>query len=687
MMKSLQSVILIGILLCFLPGSWASANDLLFQNDRDFWPAKSNRHQGSRLVISDDIPGQENFDVIEYNLELDVTAIAAETIEGAVTIRIQSLIDDLSSVQLHLTNSLIVDNITGAAASFEHIDDGLLNSFLNIVLDDVYMTGDELELSIAYHGHPQIYYALGGLGGFVYDYRGNIPSIVTFNQPYGARLWLPGKDLPSDKADEVNMWVTVPDNLVVSANGMLQSIVDNEDGTKTFHWYEKYPIATYLISLAITNYVVHRDYYVNATNDSLPIDYYVYPEVEEMAIAHFAPTPQIIAYFSSLFGEYPFMEEKYANTLWELGVSLEHQTNTSYCAGAIDNDDQYINVHEIAHQWFGDLTTPATWNHIWLSEGFASYCNALWIEHTEGSNAFKWAMFWKTNLNMLESYTHTTVYVPDDQIEDINRVFDLYLTYDKAAWVLHMLRHVMGDDLFFMGMQTYCSDPQTAHGSVTTEDFRDIMEEVWEMDLDWFFEQWIYGSYFPKYQHEWETIENGDGSFSTEVAIEQFQDWQLFKMPIDVQFIYADGSTQTTVVWDSLAYQEFNFTTDFPPVDLKLDPESWILGYPLELPVSIEETTGLATGFTLTQNYPNPFNPSTTIPFSLPSSRDLTLRIFNTAGQLVRTLIYNEPYNFGEHTITWDARNDSGQSVGSGVYLYRLQAGNRVESKRMVLLR
>ncbi|RMG23488.1 MAG: hypothetical protein D6732_24745, partial [Methanobacteriota archaeon] len=365
----------------------------------------------------------------------------------------------------------------------------------------------------------------------------------------------------------------VPNDLIVASNGLLTDVIPVGNNRHTFFWETHYPISTYLVSLAITNYAQFSDTYTSPlSGDTMSVDFYVYPEHLAQAQEDFNVTTSMIAAYASRFGEYPFINEKYGMAVFPWGGAMEHQTMTSYGAGLITGTHTFdwINAHELSHQWFGDMITMKSWHHIWLNEGFASYAEALWAEEIGGSTLYHAYVDAQD-----PGYFPGTVYVQDTT--NTNELFSTTV-YNKGSWVLHMLRGVLGDSLFFTSLYNYANDPGFQYGNATTEDFRDVCEMVSGMDLDWFFEQWVYRPGRPHYLYSWNTTTSPP--YITTLSIMQ-QDSVPFKMPIPIH-LTGLGLDTTIIVWDSLQTQEFQFTTDVPPADLEFDPQNWILKYVTE---------------------------------------------------------------------------------------------------------
>jgi hypothetical protein len=268
----------------------------------------------------------------------------------------------------------------------------------------------------------------------------------------------------------------------------------------------------------------------------------------------------MIAAYAGIFGEYPFIAEKYGHAQFLWGGGMEHQTCTS-----LGVFNEYIVAHELSHQWWGDLVTCRDFHHIWVNEGFATYCEALWSEAVSGTAAYH------ADLSFNKYFGSGTIYVPD--VSDDSRIFDSNLSYNKGSWVLHMLRRVIGDSAFFAALRQFYA--QYGYSTATTEDFRDVCEAVSGRDLDAFFQQWIYGEYYPHYLSSW-TSAPGGGGYDVTLRLDQVQSWQLFNMPLDVR-ITTEAGEQVFVVQDSLASQTFTFHVDAAPIALAVDPDDWVL--------------------------------------------------------------------------------------------------------------
>jgi len=518
--------------------------------------AKGKIEAFSRLqgAIASETQSQAGYDVIFYDIDITIDP-SDSTVAGTVTMTAEVTSMALSQVDINLLDNMSVTQVIGSSGilAFTHSND-----MIEVTLDRPYTSGETFDVTIEYSGTP----VGSGFGSFVFDTQDGQDAIWSLSEPFGAREWWPCKDIPSDKADSVDVKVTVPTGLIVASNGNLKSLTNN-GATDTYWWQERYPIASYLVSVAIHPYLTFSHWYHYSPTDSMEVQNYVFASHYEGVQENYALTVPMIEAFAGYFGEYPFIDEKYGHAEFTRGGGMEHQTITSLWGSA-----EYLIAHELAHQWFGDYVTCENFHHIWMNEGFATYSEALWLESQYGETQYH------SDMASKKYFGAGTVYVPDTS--DEGRIFDYGLSYAKGSWVLHMLRHVVGDATFFSIFQAYYNDVNHQYGTVTTEQFRDVCESVSGMDLDWFFQQWIYEEYYPEYSFNWTKAQNG-GSWDLSLSIDQLQTGYIFKMPVDIEIQSATGDTTTVVVWDSLATQGFIITVPFEPAVVLFDPGEWIL--------------------------------------------------------------------------------------------------------------
>jgi len=502
---------------------------------------------------------QANIDVIYYRVFTDITDIALQTIQGNTTMTAQSLVDGNLSTELNFSQPMTVDSVImeGQSCSWNHSLD-----FINITWVTPIDSGDTFTVTAYYQGHPPSSY----FGSFEWGYHSGHSVVWSLSEPTGARDWWACKDIPSDKADSVDVFIRATDTNISTSNGTLREIINPGDGTKTYHWHESYPISTYLISLTSTNFQTISDHYVTLFGDTMPLVHYVYPEDYNDAVIDFSITPSAITSLRHYYGEYPFTNESYGMTAFNWGGAMEHQTLTTYGAPLIQGNHLYdwIVVHELSHQWWGDMVTLSDWPHVWLNEGFASYSEALWKEYNNGLSSY--------HSYMRNSLTVTD---PSGPIYNPNPLFGANTVYHKGAWVLHMLRGVVGDSMWSI-FPNYRNHYE--YGNASSEDFQHAAEEIWGQDLGWFFQEWLYGVNRPNYRWSWAVGQWGGTNHVFVNIVQQQTNADLFTMPIQFRLTRTGGDT-TIVLWDSLANQTFSFVMPSAPNNAALDPDQWILRY------------------------------------------------------------------------------------------------------------
>ena len=607
---------------------------------------------------------QEKIDIKFYELNLDID-FNSSRIHGSVTVNgvIGNIYPDF--IELDLYDNMTVDSILQNNIPILYLHE---NDMLKIPLSDITLDDENLfSLTIFYQGTPNHC----GAGGFKFDEHQNIGHVWTLSEAYCARSWWPCKDDPSDKADSVNIIVSVPIEpaYIVASNGLLSSTTINNN-KKTYFWKERYPITTYLVSLAIYPYTKWVDQYVSPiSSDTMLIEHYVFPDRYEASYPNYSLTKDMLSFFSELFGEYPFISEKYGHADFTWGGGMEHQTLSS-----MGSFSQNLMVHELGHSWWGNLITCKTFNDIWLNEGFARYCQALWAEHMYGREAYFDFM------NNHAYYGAGTIYVENPSSN--SQIFSAGLSYNKASWVLHMLRHKVGETMFFDILKSYASNDSLSYNAASTSDFQKVCEDISGLDFEQFFQQWIYGEKYPKYELSW--WHEGNGIYN--VKIDQVQSYNFFSMPIDLKFSGSAGPmlVDTTIVIENNNFSQlyefsgFNFLVE----NVMLDPENWILK---EATYSVNEIDNiLPDRVEVEKAFPNPFNSKVKLSFYInPQFGDthVNVNIFDLRGKIVESLIDNE-FIPGYHTTFWNANGKS-----SGVYFIQLATDNYIDSQKILFLK
>jgi aminopeptidase N len=500
-------------------------------------------------------------DVLHYDLEIEIFP-GSENIAGSCEITLESTGDGLTALPLRLREQFSISSVTvnGVPVGWARVD----TIFFDVTLDRAYNTGELLVVRVEYSG-----LALSrGFGSINFvTHGGGQDLIFTLSETEFAYTWWPNKDDNTDKAT-ADLRFTVPSGLSVASNGALQSVTTPAAGKSEYHWKTGYETATYLICFSAANYNTFTETFTHAQG-STPVQFMVFPEDDTSGFRNQAAAmvPKLEV-FSELFGLYPFADEKYGVYQFGFGGGMEHQTMSgqSTLANSLD-------AHELAHQWWGDTVTAATWNHIWLQEGFATYGEALWEERRPGSTGLP-ALHSAMN-DRRPSSVGDSVYVIDGTLFNLNRIFSSDFSYRKGAWALHMLRRVIGDDAFFQTLLSYRQGFEFA--SATTEDFQSVAEATSGMGLDWFFSEWIYDIGAPAYRYAW-TTHIVNGRHFVEVYVRQVQTggYPDFKMPIDIHATVG-GSGTLNRIWNDADGEHLLFETAQPATALQFDPDAWIL--------------------------------------------------------------------------------------------------------------
>jgi aminopeptidase N len=622
-------------------------------------------------------PGDSTFDVTYYKLNLTLTS-KPNYLTGIVTVS-GKMLQASSKIFLDLQDTLIVDSILSGSnrLNFTHT-----NAKLNIDLGKDYNVGENFSIDVYYQGVP----GASGFGSFEFSTHGNNePAIWSLSEPYGASDWWPCKDTPADKADSSDVWVTCNSGLIAVSNGTLEKVVSNLNDTKTYEWKNSYPIAQYLISIAVSDYSIYTLYYHYNKTDSMPVINYIYPENLDTLKDDLNKTISMLKIFSNLFGQYPFVTEKYGHAEFGWNGGMEHQTCAS--VGAFTED---VLSHELSHQWFGDKITCKDWQDIWLNEGFATYCAGLFREFYHGDSSY---VSYINSLIPGAKQAVGSIYVQD--ISSVNQIFDGDRTYNKGAMVLYMLRGIAGDSIFFKILKTYANDPSLIYNVATTQDFENVADSVYGSSLSYFFDEWIYGENYPKYTVTWDYQQENNNSYRVTLQIDQQinPNPAFFIMPIQIKISSTLGDTLVEI-FNNQQNQQFVFNINGRPMSLIFDPNNLIL----------RDTTNATTGilekhqdfsFTLEQNYPNPFNPTTIIKYSIPANNNsisgeasgglVTLKIYDILGRLVSTLV-DESKQPGTYEVKFPS-DGSKSNLSDGIYFYKLTYGNYSIAKKMVFLK
>jgi aminopeptidase N len=514
------------------------------------------------LVFASLLGAQQKTDALHYRLEIELL-FSTKSIRGTNTATFKSLVPNLQSLDLDLDSRMRVFTVKMGSKSLGFTRP---SGKIRIKLDRPYQKGQIFTLSVDYGGRPP---RGAGFGGLIFTSHSGKALAWTLSEPWDARTWWPGKDTLNDKST-FEMWITHPDSMIAVSNGTLQG-TDRLSGNRLrTRWKEAHPMIPYLASLCVTNYRKRVDTYRHK-GKTMPVEFYVFPESYNSWAPGLNKIVPMIATFADVYGEYPFVDEKYGIVQFTWGGGMEHQTITSQSSSS-----EWLSAHELAHQWWGDNVTCKTWSDIWLNEGFATFSEALYMERRPGGSK---AAYHSWMRRRKPRYVSGTVYVYSPT--SVGRIFSSNYTYNKGGWVLHQLRHVLGDQAFFQCLLDYRKTFEGA--SATTNDFRMSCEKTTGRKLDWFFNEWVMKGGAPSYRYSYRSVKVSGKDWLL-LEVDQIQNQpQVCIMPVDVQIRTSKG-TRTFVVWNDQRQGQYLLPLDGSLRGVTLDPENWIL------------RTGLSTG-------------------------------------------------------------------------------------------
>lgn len=608
--------------------------------------------QLARVTVASPLEDDYDIKYLRFNLHMSNTStyIAGDVLTHAEAAA------NMSQYVFELDTLMTVDSAKIDGALVPVASNGIIRS---INLPSTISNGTSFTAQVFYHGTPQNASVNNYSIGVTYDNDNGTEMVYTMSDPYGAKDWWPCKQSLRDKIDSVDVWVTVPAGLKAGSNGLLQSS-GTANGFTQYHWQEKYPIVYYLISVAVAPYKDYSYYmHFNNSTDSMLIQNYYYDSTAffPASKAHLDSTAAFINYFSGLFGRYPFFKEKYGHCFTTLQGGMEHQTMST-----LGSADQQLIAHEMTHQWFGDNVTFDGWADAWLSEGFATYGEHLYLEHFVGANAagtFRTQMF-----GQVMSQAGGRVRVDDSS--GFAPIFDGRLVYAKGAAVVHMLRFLANNDsLFFTVLKNY--QQQYAYGNASTEDLKQIAAQFFNRNLDTFFNQWIYGEGYPKYSGSWNQ-QNGMVYIQLNQATSKPASVPLFVTPLEIRLNSVQGDT-IIKVYNNAATQMFTVNWSKQMTGFTVDPNNWILDkstlMTYDAGLSVPEISS-----TQVKVYPNPATDAWQIE-NLVSGTQLSL--FDVQGK-----------KLWESSVRNSQTSIPAGQYAPGVYLLKLTSGAGVETVRLV---
>ena len=513
--------------------------------------------------VLDDYPRRTGIDIENYRFELTLSD-ETDVVLGRTTVSLRFTNNGVTELPLDLIGvgeddrGMSVQRVSAQGAELDWVHEADL---LTISLAEAGRSGLRVDVVVEYSGVP----ASGLVAG---PNKYGDRTFFSDNWPNRARNWLPTIDHPYDKAMS-EMVVTAPAHYQVVSNGVLIEQTDQGNGTRMTHWKNSVPVATWLYVLGVAEFAVqHVDDF-----DGRPIETWVYRQDRDPGFYDFAvPTKAAMDFYDDYVG--PFAYERLANiTSPVTGGGMEAATAIMYHESSVTGNRSVrwrnVIIHEVAHQWFGNAVTESDWDDIWLSEGFATYFTLLFIEHAYGRDEFVAGLRSSAERVFAQYETDPEYRIVHDDLSDMRRVTS-GATYQKGSWILHMLRNRMGDEAFWEGIRACYARYMNANA--TTAEFRTVMEEASGLDLELYFEQWLYNGGNPRIEGWWTYDPDAQ---AVRIEINQTQTaGPTFDLPLEVG-IHFDGATLPTMI-ETLSVDErfhrFVIPVDNQPTNVTLDP-------------------------------------------------------------------------------------------------------------------
>jgi aminopeptidase N len=635
------------ILLGFSPGA---RSQIIPVEQSGSWNSVEKYGPGMHTAaVRNDNPLLNQYDVKFYGLDVEVDN-QSDRIRGSVTILVEVLADPLSTLVFELTGSLAVERVVvdGVDHSFTHAGEEI-----TIPLSSAREPGSLVSALIEYGGQTG--------EGMVreIDANWNVPVTYTLSEPFYAKDWFPCKENLGDKADSVHVFITTDYGLTGVSQGIHTGTTYYPNGKVRYEWKSNYPVAFYLISLAVADY---QEYNIEAhprgISRPILIQNFVYdvPGCLEQYRDQINVSVAIMEVYCELFGPYPFREEKYGHYLWPWGGGMEHQTMTG-----VGNFEFYLIAHEMGHSWFGDYVTCATWQDIWINEGFATYAGYLATEHL-GPEFADDERTYRFERALMEP--DGSVYIPASEADDDSRIFSGNLSYNKGMALLHMIRFELQDDaLFFATLRNFIG--RYANGVATGLDFEAVLEETSGMDFTDFFDQWYFGAGFPIFEVSWEQQ-------GTDLVIETTQTTSsekttLFKMSVEYRIYFAGGDTTVRLYQDE-NLESYSLYMSHAVDSILIDPDDQVLNQVK----GVEEKSGKKSGPPHFAIFPNPSQGMFSFKSLSGQPENVKVKVYNGIGTLLYSGMYDGCMPFASYAV------HPGE-MGRGIYFVWLSTGSMEE--------
>lgn len=611
-------------------------------------------------------PLQAAYDVLFYDINVKIDPLT-QSISGFTFIR-AAILDSLSIFLLDLNSNFTIDSIIlKNNTANQKLTYKQTSGQIRITLPRKYKSGDSVNIGIYYYGKPKISNNPPWDDGFVWKNTSDGKTWASVAcETEGGDCWWPCKDHPSDEPDSAAINLTVPNTLFCVSNGNLRNTTDNNDSTKTFHWYVSNPINNYCVTFYLAPYIEYNVDYTSITGEKLNAKYWFLSKSISALKTNISKFLTEFRFLEEICGPYPFKSDKYSLVeapYW----GMEHQSAVAYGNNFAFNSYgfDYISYHETAHEWWGNLVTAKDWSDVWIHEGFATYMESLYAERFKGNDGYK------SYMQGLRTGLRNTAPVAPRAVLSASEAFETNDVYNKGAWILHSLRYYVGDTTFFRLFRRFAypdsNMEKITNGKqcrlATTDDFLKLSEKESGKKLDWFFNVYLRQAALPKLEaYKSNTTLNLKWITQNDIP---------FSLPVEVLV----GATKVKV--------EMNNGTGSITVPLKgtltIDPDKWILME--DVKVNVDETVDLKPQSFDINIYPNPFNPSTTVQINVPQRMKISVNLCSITGALIKQVM-NNYYDAGKYEIKLDLSEFS-----SGTYFLQAEWDGKRTSKKLVYLR
>ncbi|MFO7658643.1 MAG: M1 family metallopeptidase, partial [Bacteroidales bacterium] len=521
------------------------------------------KHNNTNSAISSQLQEEpdEGIDIKFYKLDLHASDTSVY-LRGAATVLFEITGHVTSKMLLDFSDHYQVDSIVSGITKlgYRHSSDSLV-----VNIGRPFTRGELTGITVYYHTKSYKDYPEDGIYNAITN---NKRYTWTLSEPFASKYWFPCKQVLTDKADSVYVFITTDSHLLAGSNGVLTDKVKLPGNKVRYEWKSRYPVAYYLISFALGDYLDYSFFARLPDGDSVLVQNFMYNDSAYYKVNknHVDATAEMLNTFSMLFGKYPFYTEKYGHCVAPMGGGMEHQTMTTLSGFSFE-----LVAHELAHQWFGNLVTCSSWQDIWINEGFASYAEYLALEFIRSKHE---ADSWMASAHkIVKRASGGSVFIPADEAADERRIFSMSLSYKKGAAILHMMRQeVNNDNLFFDILKEFLSVYRNSNAAA--EDFRRILEQYTGKDYGAFFEQWFYGEGYPAFRINWFSGNDTLYIYSIQTTTANVP---VYNSMLEFLVQLPEGKDTLVSFRQSGNFSEFRVRIQQPVQNLIFDPNKWLL--------------------------------------------------------------------------------------------------------------